>query len=142
MDLKKFKFKNNKVEFKGNIIKINTKRVDSTEFKKNRYIIMYGKYPEKPLCRCGVIATEVHHIDLNHNNSIMENLEAICRSCHLKKQYPGVERKIPYGGGAWRKNRRIIEMTHKEVLSNDDFNYLNSVSWGGVFIDAWFNENI
>lgn len=120
------------------MIKKNKKRVDSTDFKNKKHYIMYGKYPEKPYCKCGELATEVHHKDMNHKNNTWNNLIAVCRLCHMKAHYPTVKRIIPYNGGAWRKNKIILEMVKREKLTEEDFDWLSLQPWGKVFIEAWF----
>ena len=42
--------------------------------------------PPGPCERCGVPdARDVHHRDGNHLNNLRENLERICRSCHIRE---------------------------------------------------------
>lgn len=42
--------------------------------------------PPGPCVRCGAPkAKDVHHRDGNHTNNLRENLERICRSCHIKE---------------------------------------------------------
>lgn len=119
-------------------------RRDNTEFKKNKRILLYGKYPEKTKCHeCFSLgnswwAIEIHHKDGDHNNNKMENLIPLCRLCHMKKHYPTIRRLIPYGGGSYRKNKNILEMVKKDYLDENDFEFLSSVKWGKIFIDSWF----
>lgn len=122
-------------------------RHDSTEFKKARRILIYGKYPEKAKClECGRLeyqgwALEIHHKNGNHFDNNIENLVVLCRLCHMKKHYPSIKRLIPSGCGGLRKNRRILEMVRKEVLDQDDYNFLKTLSCGNIFISAWFKPS-
>lgn len=55
--------------------------------------------------RCGIDDYEllcVHHMDLNHNNNQIENLEILCANCHYR---------IHFGQGRMRKEKlgKIIE---------------------------------
>jgi hypothetical protein len=41
--------------------------------------------PRGPCEECGKPdALDVHHVDGNHANNLVENLKRICRSCHMK----------------------------------------------------------
>jgi len=53
----------------------------STHWRKLRRM----KLNQTPLCeRCEGVATEVHHRDSNPDNNLMDNLEALCKSCHSR----------------------------------------------------------
>lgn len=118
--------------------KYDGKRNDTTEFKNKKWKIIYGNYPKKVYCLCGCVATEIHHKDMNHKNNEWNNLIAVCRLCHMKYHYPTIKRLIPYNGGAWRKNKIILEMVRRENLTIEDMKILQSKEWGKAFIDAWF----
>lgn len=122
-------------------------RHDTQEFKKNKRILIWGKYPEKAKClECFyeqkyTFDIEIHHKDGNHKNNKIENLIPLCRLCHMKKHYPSIKRLIPSGCGGLRKNRRILDMVRKEVLDQDDYNFLKTLSCGNIFISAWFKPS-
>ena len=43
-------------------------------------------YPEiGPCLRCGSLDAERHHIDENTSNNAPENVEALCRPCHIEE---------------------------------------------------------
>jgi hypothetical protein len=48
--------------------------------------------------RCGEQAEVRHHIDENPRNNVLENIEQLCRDCHLKHHNPVRVR--------WRKHRQ------------------------------------
>ena len=51
--------------------------------------------PKGPCNRCGKPdALDVHHLDGNHQNNSPENLERICRSCHIREHHTKVSCKI------------------------------------------------
>lgn len=43
-------------------------------------------YPEIGPCgRCGAQSAERHHVDENTSNNSFENIEALCRACHIEE---------------------------------------------------------
>lgn len=46
---------------------------------------IYMKHNGLPTCQhCGAIPADVHHMDEDVNNNDLDNLQALCRSCHIK----------------------------------------------------------
>lgn len=77
--------------------------------KKNYF---YQAFLHKPhQCnRCGIEDYEllcVHHIDFNHNNNAIDNLEILCANCHYR---------IHFGRGRTRKDKlsKIIEYLRRK----------------------------
>lgn len=57
------------------------------EFKKNRLLKLEQT---KGLCEiCGAIVSDIHHIDKTVTNHDIENLMALCHSCHMKQHSVG-----------------------------------------------------
>lgn len=52
--------------------------------------------------RCKLIAEVLHHKDFNNLNDTMENLEPLCKNCHLL-QHKGRKHKMSYNNLATRQ---------------------------------------
>lgn len=77
--------------------------------RKIAYMILEKEYKCE---RCGsIINVDVHHKDGNHNNNTPNNLELLCRSCHMKEHHPRTVCKIcgkPANGGRGYCNKHYI----------------------------------
>lgn len=60
--------------------------------------------PIGPCRKCGKEnASDVHHIDGDHTNNVLDNLERLCRSCHLRHHRPKVPFCTVCGDKAWAR---------------------------------------
>ena len=71
-------------------------------FKDNKYNSIpkgYRKHKKKYCQNCGFVALhkcqlDVDHIDGNHNNNNLDNLQTLCANCHRLKTYINQDWKI------------------------------------------------
>lgn len=63
--------------------------IKAPNWKGGRSNYYYRKLKKKELCeRCNSKRfLDIHHKDYNHHNNDINNLQVLCKSCHLKEDY-------------------------------------------------------
>ena len=57
-------------------------KIKNKKWVSRKEALKYYKYTCK---KCKKFATQIHHINENKKNNIIQNLMALCTECHLKK---------------------------------------------------------
>lgn len=67
---------------------------------------------------CGIdgnsVSLELHHIDGNHCNNSLDNLQILCPNCHSKTENYRIYNSVRYD-----RKKKIVPLTEEEVIQRD-----------------------
>lgn len=108
---------------KYNIKRKDRKGKNNSKYRNGKYCYSYGyreyrnllKKDKCSICKQTEGQLDIHHIDFNHTNDVIENLQVLCSSCHST-----IHRNYEWQN---KRNKEKIKRNNKGRFTKNESNY-------------------